>query len=349
MKSIVLTGLLFAAVVAPAVEYGALFLTVYPGARQCGMAGAGAALPGTAGGVLYNPAGPSFLKSPEADIEVGRVPWALPTDYWSAAAVVPLLNNLNIGAFTSGTRQPFDGAVSWHEWQAGVTASARVSDWLGFGLNLEHVGLRYAVLRTNWYGEPEDTIVLAGSAFAADAGVLARPRTCCGRPSLGIAVRNVGTRLKYSNTTSTSPLPALLVAGVGWTVAAREFGLESFPVELPERFFPSDWLMDNWGASVFYDLRKVFLDDYPAHSVGIEVRPLPFLAARGGWFYSNSSNAPDKREGLTWGFGLDLRYVRVDLCEDRNLFYVRTRKNYRFSIALNLGAPLLRESGLLGH
>jgi hypothetical protein len=107
--------------------------------------------------------------------------------------------------------------------------------------------------------------------------------------------------------------------------------------------------MDNWGASVFYDFRKVFLDADPTHSVGVEVRPLPFLAARAGWFSSMSSNAPDDRQGLTWGLGLDLRYVRVDFCEDRNLFYLRMKKNYRFSFALNLGEPLLREGGLLGH
>ena len=52
---------------------------------------------------------------------------------------------------------------------------------------------------------------------------------------------------------------------------------------------------------------------------------------------------------MTWGLGLDLRYVRIDFCEDRNLFYLRMRKNYRFSFALNIGEPLLREGGLLGH
>jgi len=138
-------------------------------------------------------------------------------------------------------------------------------------------------------------------------------------------------------------------AGVGWSLTARELGFESLPFSVPERFFPRDWVMDNWGASVFYDLRKVFLDAYPTHSVGVEVRPLPFLAARVGWFSSKSGNSPDERQGNTWGLGLDLRYVRVDFCEDRDLFYLRMQKNYRFSFALNIGEPLLREGGLLGH
>jgi hypothetical protein len=349
MRNIVMAGLLLMVATVSAEDYGSYFLTVYPGARQSAMAGVGAALSGTADGVFYNPAGPAFLKSPEAGIEISQIPWAEPTDYWSAAGVVPLLPILNVGVFTSGDHMATSAEWSWSDWGAGITASTRVCDWLGLGLNLEYDGLRYVMEQTSWNGEPEGTIVVSGNAFAADAGVLARPRTRYGQPSIGIALRNVGTRLKlrYGNSTSTSPLPALLDAGVGWTVTAREFGIDDFPFSLPQRFFPADWLMENWGASVFYDLRKVFLDDYPSHSVGGEVRPLPFVAARVGWFSSRSSNPNDKREGFTWGLGLDLRYVRVDFCEDHNLFYLNLRKNYRFSFALNLGEPLLREGGFL--
>ena len=346
MRRIIVTGLLLTVAVASAQEYGEGFLTAYPGARQSAMAGVGAALAGTADGVFYNPAGPAFLKSPEAGVEVDRIPWMEPTDYWSAAGVVPLLRAFNAGVFTSGVHMTSGSEESDYYWEAGITASARVSDWLGFGLSFEYDGMHYSYLPVF---QPPFDVIFTGSALAADAGVLARPHTCFGRPSIGIAVRNVGTRIKYSDQTATDALPALLDAGVGWTVTARELGFKRLPFSVPERFFPHDWLMDNWGASVFYDFRKVFLDDYPTHSVGVEVGPLPFLAARAGWFSSKSRNAPDDRKGLTWGVGLDLRYVRVDFCEDRNLFYLRTQKNYRFSFALNIGEPLLREGGLLGH
>lgn len=102
MKSVILTGLLLTVAVASAQPYGDAFLTVYPDARQSAMAGAGAALAGTADGVFYNPAGPAFLRSLEAGVEVNRIPWALPTNYWSAGGVVPLLPALNVGVFTSG-------------------------------------------------------------------------------------------------------------------------------------------------------------------------------------------------------------------------------------------------------
>jgi len=351
MRKIIMAGLLLIVATASAEDYGSYFLTVYPGARQSAMAGAGAAQAGTADGVFYNPAGPAFLRSVEVSVEVSRIPWMEPTDYWSAASVVPLLPAFNVGVFTSGDHMPLGGEWSLCEWEAGVTASTRASDWLGFGLSIEYVGLRYVLQRISENGEPMGTFVIPGRAVAADIGVLARPRICCGRPSFAIALRNVGTKLKceYDSTTWTDPLPALLDAGVGWTVTAREFGVEGFPISLPERFFPADWLLENWGASIFYDFRQVSLDDYPAHSVGVEIRPLPFLAARVGWFSSISSSASDTRGGLTWGLGLDLRYVRVDFCEDRNLFYLNLRKNYRFSFALNLGEPLLREGGLLRH
>ena len=347
MRSITMAGLLLMVAIASAEDYGAPFLTVYPGARQSAMAGAGTALAGTADGVFYNPAGPAFLWSPEASIEVSRIPWAVPTDYWSAAAIVPLLPSFNVGVFTSGAHMDEYIEGSWCEGQAGVTGSMRVSDWLGVGLNLAYDGLRYVRQAHDWNGEIETTFITTGSALAADVGVLARPRASWGRPSIGVAVRNVGTRIRYTSTTSTAPLPAMVVAGVGWTVTAREFGIDDFPFAVPERFFPADWLMQNWGASVFYDFRKVFLDDYPTHSVGGEVRPLPFLAARVGWFSSKNSNPNDQREGFTWGLGLDLRYIRIDFCEDRNLFYLNLRKDYRFSFALNLSEPLLREGGLL--
>jgi hypothetical protein len=348
MRSVILC-LVLVVVTAPAEEYGSDFLTVYPGARQSAMAGAGAALAGTADGVFYNPAGPAFLKSPEVDIEINRIPWAEPTDYWSAAGVVPLLPAINIGVFTSGNHMPLGGEQSMCEWEAGVTASTQASDWLGFGLNLKYVGFREALQQISENGESLGILVIPGRAFAADMGVVARPRTCCGRPSFAIALRNVGTKLKYEydSTTWAQPLPALLDAGVGWTVTARDLGVESFAFSLPERFFPADWLLESWGASAFYDFRQVSLVDFPTHSVGVEVRPLPFVAARVGWFNSNSSNRNATREGLTWGIGLDLRYVRFDFCEDRNLFYMNLRENYRFSFALNLGEPLLREGGLL--
>lgn len=70
------------------------------------MAGAGAALAGTADGVFYNPAGPTFLKSTEASVEVCRLPWMLPTGYWSAACVMPLLPSRNVGVFPSGDHMP---------------------------------------------------------------------------------------------------------------------------------------------------------------------------------------------------------------------------------------------------
>jgi hypothetical protein len=342
VRSIILTGLLLVIATAMAQNYGSGFLTVYPGARHCAMGGAGVALAGTADGVFYNPAGPAFLSSPEAGVEVSHLPWMEPTDYWSAAAVVPLLSALNVGVFTSGYHMG-SGEWNWCEWEAGATVSGQISDWLGIGLNLKHVGARFSA------HVPELGIdqVTSRSAVAGDAGVLARPHTSLGRPSMGVSFRNVGTRLRYSDQASTDPLPALVDAGVGWTVTARDLGVESFAFSLPERFFPEGWLMDNWGASVFYDFRKVFLDDYPSHSVGGEVRPLPFVAARVGWFSSKSSNPNDTREGLTWGLGLDLRYVRFDFCEDRDLFYLSLRKNYRFSFALNLGEPLLRQGGLL--
>lgn len=310
------------------------------------MAGIGAALPGTADGVFYNPAGPAFLKSAEAGAEVNGMPWGEPTDYWSAVGIIPLLNTVNVGVFTSGVHYG-DRYSSDYEWDAGVTASTMVSDWLGFGLDLEYDGSHHV-----WAVEPgiyDTSIVFTTSAFAGDVGVLARPQTCLGSPSIGVAVSNVGTRIKYSDLSATDALPALVDAGVGWTVTAQDFGLKDFPFSVPERYFPHDWLMDNWGASVFYDLRKVFLDTYPTHSVGIEVRPLPFLAARGGWFYSNSADTSDKREGLTWGLGLDLRYFRVDFCQDNTLFYLNMHKNYRFSFALNLNELLLRNGTLLGH
>jgi hypothetical protein len=139
MRSTVLAGLLLTVVAASAEEYGAVFLTVYPGSRQCAMSGVGAALAGTAVGVFYNPAGPAFLRSPEASVEVSRIPWGSPTDYWSAAGVVPLLPALNVGVFTSGIHMTFDTESYRSEWDAGVTASTRVSDWLGFGLNLDPV------------------------------------------------------------------------------------------------------------------------------------------------------------------------------------------------------------------
>jgi hypothetical protein len=344
MRTAILTGLLLVIATATAQSYGSGFLSVYPGARHGAMGGAGAALAGTADGVFYNPAGPAFLSSPEAGVEVSHIPWMEPTDYWSAAAVVPLLSALNVGVFTSGDRMG-SGEWSWCEWEAGATVSGQVSDWLGIGLNLKQVGARSRI----YVPELGLDEVATGSALAGDAGVLARPHTSLGRPSIGVSVRNVGTRLKYSNRMSTDPLPALVDAGVGWTVTARDLGVGSFPLSLPERFFPEEWLMDNWGASALYDFRKVFLDDYPAHSVGIEVRPLPLVAARVGWFSSKSGNPNDTREGLTWGLGLDLRYVRVDFCEDRELFYLNLRKDYRISFAVNLGEPLLREGGLLGR
>lgn len=332
--------LVFLVLLAAGVAHSRPFLSQFPSTRSNAMAGAGAALSGTASAGFCNPAAPAFLHTLDGCVEVNRLSWAV--TYWSSVVVVPLSPRLAAGLFSSGTRfreGPYDG----RDYDVGVSLSGAVHEDVGIGLNLKYVGL-------DWHIEGEPYQLTESSySVAADIGFLARPLVGRGHPALGASVRNLGPDIKYTDWPHKEPLPRMLVAGVGWSTSARDLGWKCCNWGLPEWLFPQDWLLNAWGTCVSYGFQRLlFAGEAPSHSLGIEFRPLPFIAARAGYFYRGYTYRQSQK-GLTWGLGLDLRYFRVDVCEDHRMYSTANAPHYRYAFALNIGEPLVRSGGLFGN
>ena len=300
------------------------------------MAGTGSALTGHASDLLLNPAATAFLQGVDAYGEYNRLDWAV--EYWSSAIGVPVLPRFAFAVLSSGTRfleGPYDG----RDYQAGLSLGGLVAKWLGIGANLKYIGM-------DWHENGLADPVSDGSyAVAADAGLLFRLRTRAGNPSLALALRNLGTDMRYTTWPYYEPLPRLLSLGAAWSVTAQDFGRKwRFPSRMTW-LFSREWLLNNLGMSVAYDAhRGLFRWDVLTHCAGAELRLVPFIAMRMGYFYQQQGYYTLKHSGWTWGLGLDLKFVRVDFSDDYHA--PGSQPAYRFSFALNIGEPLVRPGGL---
>jgi hypothetical protein len=114
-----------------------------------------------------------------------------------------------------------------------------------------------------------------------------------------------------------------------------------------------EYLLDHWRLVIAYDVNMVltkradyygygdtFITQKPQHSLGVEVRPLPFFAFRlryyddmrfDRWMYEG--------RGWTMGMGLDLKYLRVDVADD-GVFYRNGLNDTPFRLRVSVSSNL---------
>ena len=105
------------------------------------------------------------------------------------------------------------------------------------------------------------------------------------------------------------------------------------------------WLAGRPRVILAYDV-SLFPGRCPRHSIGFEVRPFPVLALRLGYYLVPDTNPSVPTGGMTWGFGFDFKFIRLDFANDDALYFFSQRR-FRLSLALNLSEPLLSSGPLL--
>ena len=342
-------------------SYGYLLLTLDPGSRAASMATAGAEFSRSAEAALYNPAGLGFVPAVGLVFEHNSIPEhysiPLPTTivYWTAAAAVPLTGRVTVGLSATGLKRGFPEWADYRAVTTGISASWRPVDYLAVGLTVKHNrGLfRYE----DWREQLYDTVERTDRSFAADFGFIADLPVSVGRFRVAGSRLNHGTLHEYKGVDVIIPwhdtLPLAWRAGVGYCLGIGELWPGAFG-SLPAEFEPfRDWLLDNWRMELNYAFKRIVRDP-GIHAVGLEVRPLPVLAGRVGYFYAPAEDTANTRKGWTWGIGLDFKYLRASVAWDRPFFYYRPFFHYpphpyrlRYELALNIGEPLRRERGRL--
>lgn len=321
-------------------------LTIWPGARATGLAGAMVALADEQDAAYWNPGGLGFQHGLSLSQSVG--PW-LPGLYPGMLIAhgsygygiarfkgAPLGINLGVNwTYFSGAevdsineQGEFLGRDRCRDAAFGVHGGMAFYDRFGLGVSVKYVR-SHNVPRWAW---PPELRYYAGTGrgVAADAGVLLRPFRSV---SVGVAVVNFGPGLRYeSQYWSGDPdYPLILRAGVCLTPtdepALRRFGRFLRPRMMAQR----DWPLLGF--------------DPPArpvtawNSAGAEITALQILTLRVGYF----TDPVGARTGYCYGVGLGYKdYVRLDFGDD-HLTYSFPTRNWKLALTVNNLGGLLAE------
>jgi hypothetical protein len=324
---------------------GQTLMALHPGAAQGAMAGADVALAWDAYGVFYNPAGAALFSGANAGFGFNRISDQGPTR-WNGSLVVLPRCGVAVGAFGQGERldeTEYSSRYVYHAWEAGLNAAWLPVRWLAVGGNCKYSGV-YIMTDDPYHAARTYT----ASAFAMDVGVLVRGSPTVGELRVGASLLNSGTKLHWGEPNfADQSLPWFWRAGGAWVLRATDIapGVR-LGGRLPD-WFGSSWLADNWRFCLTADAEKAVRSGWRSgtYSFGAELRPVPFVALRCGWRETVSAGYIHGEP--TWGVGLDLRYVRFDVCDDGALYIVPPptgRRTLRWSVSVNLGEPLVRLS-----
>ena len=335
-------GFMFAC---PGTGLAQTFLILHPGADHAAMAGANTALAWDADAPFYNPAGTALLPGINAAFGINPVQWFDKTGFWNGAGTWAFRPGLSVGAFADGVWQPYvHTSPIWgrlSEGEFGLNAAWAPFDWLSAGVNAKHLGTFIAIDDSDLGVHVRDN----AWAVAADFGLLVRHSTRIGQFRAGGSAQNLGTKMQWTDPVYVDDvLPRTVRAGAAWVLRAADVASGLGFGQQASDLFGEDWLQDNWRFCLAYDYTtygNLRFYPQPEHSVGAELRPVPFLVLRGGWFYSGEGSEYEVRKGLTWGLGLDLRYVRFDVCDDDVMYYRQPQEKWlKWSVSVNIGQPL---------
>ncbi len=166
----------------------AAFLKIPVGVRPASLGGAFSAYRGDANSIAYNPAGLAFLSQPSASLMHANYIGGLSHDWLVYAH--PYKNTVNAIGINSLSIKSIDGYAYDGQPSDPVSASdlalyfahaRKISDKIGFGVNLKYVSERLDTEKAN--------------AFAADLGILAE--TPVSGLDFAMVAENIGTRMKF--------------------------------------------------------------------------------------------------------------------------------------------------------
>jgi hypothetical protein len=321
------------------IAYAPGFLTLYPGCAASAMAGAQVALADDALADIYNPAGLGFQSALSACAEYNPLPYLNAPSVWLAATAIPVAPRVTAGVFGWGTilAQPVQDSLGLasHEFATGFALAGRFSPEIGAGMALKYI---------RGYTRVGSRPPLEGDVWLADAGLRGAWPVWVGELGLGAALQNVGPRYRWTGASDADTVPLSARAGISYVVTMNRLA-----PGLVEKLFrrPADWWAEHWRLAVAYDINRILAGerDYAlfsnwgnqTYSLGIEVRPVPFLAFRFGHFFPGAAQYAG---GWTFGLGLDLKYVKMDIADDEALFHpwhgLDVRRRLRWTLGVEL-------------
>jgi hypothetical protein len=347
---------------------GAIFLIIWPTARSTALGGAMTGLADDADAAYWNPGGLGFQEKIGFAGTYGQwLPGLYPGMGYYYGSVgfgrsnflncKKILNvGLNYTYLSTGKYEIIDaegnylGEATAYDEALGVHFGIGLTNKIGLGLGLKYI---YSIPLPSFWIEPPTYAGLGlGSGFAADFGVLFKPKHFL---SLGFTLANIGPRITYTESGASDPLPLILRIGLCYTPVDNEvFRLRILP-ELNKLLIgmfydPLDTL--TFGHELGYEWREAW------KSLGIEATIYNMFSWRLGYFedltgarggvrvikdyqaeYLSLLEYIFRRDrghldkiGITFGFGLNFKdYLSFDISDD-HLIYDFPTSNVKFSL-----------------
>lgn len=283
------------------------FLLIASGARAAAMGEAFTGLADDISAVAWNPAGLAFLPGLEATLSYAD--WFADTSYSSVAIGVPIAPGHVIAAQLYYFNVPpienvpadVEPAVELSNWAIGPAYAIGLgSHWSG------GAGLKFISSGVAQAGRPES----AADAAVFDAGVLYRRDS----PDLrgGLAIQNMGARLKFRD--ARSPAPCWLRVGLAWGAYRDEFLAVKLTADASQPI-ETGWKLNvpEGGVGQIFkaSLDRPYQNRYN-YSLGTEWRLGGLLALRAGWTIRVGSDINSPSAGAGFRFATDRFEYRLD-------------------------------------
>lgn len=240
------------------------------------------------------------------------------------------------------------GEATSYDEAFGVHFGIGLTNKIGLGLGIKYI--YSAELPSFWFEQP---YVGKGSSFAADFGVLYKPKHFL---SLGFTLANIGPRFTYTESGASDPLPRMLRIGLCYTPIDNEVLRLRIFSELNKvlvgMFHNPYYDTLNLGQELAYEWREAW------KSLGIEATIYNIFTWRFGYFedvtggrggirvkkdyydeylslleyiFSRNREHIDKI-GITYGFSINYKdYLSFDISDD-HLIYDFNTSNVKFSL-----------------
>lgn len=246
---------------------GAEFLLIGVGARAMSFSGAYTAITDDVNSIYWNSAGLGKIASTEMTFMHNS--WFADTNYEFFAMATPSrigvfavgVSYLNLGEFV-GRRDQVSLPYSFtaYDMSANLAYGLKLTKKDSFGLNLKYI--------------EENIEEIKSTAYAVDLGY---QRLINNELSLGLSVKNLGSKIKYVE--EILNLPLTITAGMAYRI-----GMVNMEMDL---------------------INNVY-DNATSFSFGTEFAPFEIISFRGGYLFATGNSNKDTVGNITGGVGLKL-------------------------------------------
>lgn len=307
-------------------QAGAIFLTIFPGARPNGMGTVFTAIADDALATYYNPAGLAFLEG--TDISLMHANWLTglyPDMYYEFAGVshpISAWGGVMGWSFTYLTTgetvatDPYGNEIarfSNFDFCPLVCYATKLRKDLGIGVAAKFI---YSYLCPGWIVRKLDPGMKGGGygmSWAIDLSTLYK--TPAKGVQLGASLQNLGPPITFVEGGDKDPLPRMLRLGAAYKVLDSELIALTLATEFTKVLVGvTAKLKDEW--------------DDTWKGAGVECTYHQLLSGRVGYF----SDVAGHRSGLTFGGGVQLKSLTFDIGVDSEIYDFET-DNYRLSLS----------------